>query len=460
LHVVILAAGQGTRMKSALPKVMHAIGGRPMIAHVLDTARELQAAACHIVHGHGGDSVRAWCDVGYPGSHQLHWVEQRERLGTAHAVQQALPQIPDTALVLVLYGDIPLIRVETLRGLIAAAGGGAALLTAELAEPRGYGRILRDRRGAVIDIVEENDASEKQRAIREVNTGFLAAPAKHLKSWISRIGNANAKREFYLTDFVALAVKDKVRVNAVAAPTTQEILGINDRGQLAAQERAFQRAKAEQLMREGLHLVDPARFDLRGTLKHGRDCSVDVGVVVEGDVELGDEVAVGPYVILRNARLGDGTRVDAYSVLDFVDAGRNCRIGPFARIRPETKLGDDVHVGNFVELKKSTLGQGAKANHLAYLGDSTVGARTNIGAGTIVCNYDGANKHPTVIGEDVFVGSDTQLVAPVKVGDGATIAAGSTITRDVPAGGLTIARAREQKSYPGWQRPTKALKKK
>jgi bifunctional UDP-N-acetylglucosamine pyrophosphorylase/glucosamine-1-phosphate N-acetyltransferase len=409
----------------------------------------LEAAGCHIVHGHGAEAVRAWCESSYRAATPINWVLQEQQLGTAHAVLQALPAIPDDAMVLVVYADIPLIRAETLRELIDAAGNGASLLTAELDEPFGYGRILRDRRGMIAGIVEENDASEKQRAIREINTGFMAAPAKRLKAWLAKIDNHNAKGEFYLTDFVRHALKDKVKVTPVAAPSAEEVLGVNDRAQLARQERTYQRAKADQLMRDGLHLADPSRFDLRGTLSHGRDCSLDVGVVVEGAVELGDNVTIGPYVILRNARIGAGTRVDAHSVLDFVDTGRDCRIGPFARIRPETRLGDSVHVGNFVEVKKSTLGDGAKANHLAYIGDSKVGARTNIGAGTITCNYDGANKHETIIGDDVFVGSDTQFVAPVKVGDGATIGAGSTITRDVPPGVLAVARAREQRVVPG-----------
>ncbi|HZP14127.1 MAG TPA: bifunctional UDP-N-acetylglucosamine diphosphorylase/glucosamine-1-phosphate N-acetyltransferase GlmU [Nevskiaceae bacterium] len=453
--MVILAAGQGTRMKSSLPKVLHPLAGRPLLAHVLDTAIALEAAGCHIVHGHGADAVRAWCESSYRTTTPLSWVLQERQLGTAHAVLQAMPKIPDDATVLVAYGDVPLIRPETLRELICAAGTGAALLTAVLDEPFGYGRILRDRRGAIVGIVEERDASEKQRAIREVNTGFMVAPAKRLKSWLARIDDKNEKREFYLTDFVRLALKDKVKVTPLATASPEEVLGVNDRAQLAQQERAYQRAKADKLMRDGLNLADPARFDLRGTLKHGRDCSLDVGVVVEGDVELGDNVTVGPYVILRNARLGDGTKIDAHSVLDFVDTGRDCRIGPFARIRPETRLGDSVHIGNFVEVKKSTLGPGAKANHLAYVGDATIGARVNVGAGVITVNYDGAHKHPTVVGDDAFIGSDTQLVAPVKVGDGATVGAGSTITRDVPPGVLAICRAREQKVIPGWQRPTK-----
>ncbi len=455
LHVVILAAGQGTRMKSALPKVLHPLAGRPLLAHVLDTVCALEATGCHIVHGHGAEAVRAW-SASYRTTSPINWVLQEQQLGTAHAVLQAMPSIPDDAMVLVAYGDVPLIRPETLRGLLDAAGSGASLLTAELDNPFGYGRILRDKRGTIIGIVEEKDASDQQRAIREINTGFMAAPAKRLKSWLARIDNKNKKGEFYLTDFVRLAQKDKVKVTPVAASSPEEVLGVNDRAQLAQQERVYQRAKADALMRDGLNLADPSRFDLRGTLKHGRDCSLDVGVVVEGAVELGDRVTIGPYVILRNARLGDGTKVDAHSVLDFVDTGRDCRIGPFARIRPETKLGDEVHIGNFVEVKKSTLGKGAKANHLAYVGDATIGARVNVGAGVITVNYDGAHKHQTIIGDGAFIGSDTQLVAPVKVGDNATIGAGSTITRDVPAGGLTVARAREQKTIPGWQRPTKS----
>jgi bifunctional UDP-N-acetylglucosamine pyrophosphorylase/glucosamine-1-phosphate N-acetyltransferase len=453
LHVVILAAGQGTRMKSALPKVLHPIGGRPMLGHVLDTALALGAASCHVVHGHGAEQVRAWADPIYPG--KLNWVLQAEQNGTAHAVLQAAPHIPDTATVLVMYGDVPLIETATLQNLLGIAAQGLSLLTVKFDDPKGYGRILRNSSGAVTGIVEENDATPKQKLIRETNTGFLAVSARRLKDWLKKIRNDNAKREYYLTDIVALAVRDRVKVTAVPASGPQEVAGINDRAQLAEQERIFQRAKALHLMRDGLHLADPARFDLRGTLEFGRDCSLDVGVVIEGAVELGDKVSIGPYVILRNVKLGSGTRVDAHSVLDFAETGRDCRIGPFARIRPETKLADEVHIGNFVEVKKSSLGRGSKANHLAYIGDTTVGARVNVGAGVITVNYDGADKHQTLIGDDAFVGSDSQLIAPVKVGDGATIAAGSTITRDVPPGGLTIARAREQKTIPGWHRPSK-----
>jgi bifunctional UDP-N-acetylglucosamine pyrophosphorylase/glucosamine-1-phosphate N-acetyltransferase len=448
LHVVVLAAGQGTRMKSRLPKVLHPVAGRPMLDHVLETARALDAAACHVVHGHGAEAVRK----AFEGA-AVTWVLQSEQKGTGHAVAQALPGIPGDATVLVLYGDVPLVRAATLQPLLQAKG--LALLTAELADPQGYGRILRNKLGRVTGIVEEKDATAHQRRIREVNTGFMALPAKKLKQWLPKVGNKNAKGEYYLTDLVALAVKDKVAVTAVTASDPAEVQGVNDPQQLAEAERAWQRRAAAQLMREGVQIRDPARFDLRGTLRAGADVVLDVGVVLEGAVELGDGVRIGPYAVLRNVKLGAGTRVESHSVLESMQAGRDCRIGPFARIRPDSRLADEVHVGNFVEVKKTTVGKGSKANHLAYLGDGIVGAGVNVGAGTIFCNYDGAHKHVTVLEDDVFVGSDTQLVAPVRVGKGATIAAGSTITRDVPAGGLAVCRAKEQKHYEGWRRPRK-----
>ena len=454
LHVIILAAGQGTRMKSALPKVLHEIGGQPMIGHVLDTAHALQAETLHIVHGHGSKLVRTWFDARLPRDESVRWVLQGQQLGTAHAVQQAMAEIPDTALVLVLYGDVPLIRSETLAPAIAAGTKTLALITANVGNPKGYGRILRDKKGAITGIIEENDADDAQKRLAEINTGFLAAPAKQLRGWLRKVGNDNDKKEFYLTDIVALAVKDGLKIASFEA-AQEEILGVNDRAQLAQLERIFQKRQALALMQQGLGLRDPARFDLRGKLRFGQDCSVDVGVVMEGDIELGMNVSIGPYVILKNVKLDVGTRVEAHSVLDSVTAGRNCRIGPFARIRPDSKLADEVHVGNFVEVKKSTLGANAKVNHLSYLGDAALGARVNVGAGVITCNYDGLNKHQTVIQDDVFIGSDTQFVAPVKVGRGATIGAGSTITKDVPAGGLTVCRARDQKSLPNWKRPTK-----
>lgn len=453
VHAVILAAGQGTRMKSALPKVLHPVGGQAMLGRVLDAVREAGIGSSHLVLGHGADHVRAWLKES--GHADVATVVQEQQLGTAHAVQQAIPQVPDGALVLVLYGDVPLIAADTLRQLVAAAKDGMALLTAGLPEPFGYGRILRDGKGRICGIVEEKDASPAQRAITEVNTGFVAAQARRMKRWLSRVKNDNAKGEYYLTDTVALAVQDGVEVQGVAAASPEEAEGVNDRLQLAQAERLYQRRQAERLLREGLHLADPARFDLRGSLAFGRDVFIDVGCVLEGKIELGDNVVIGPYSVLRDVSLGSGTVVVAHSVLEQAEAGPDCRIGPFARLRPGAQLAGHVHIGNFVEIKKSTLGEGAKANHLAYVGDATVGERVNIGAGVITCNYDGANKHATIIGDDAFIGTDSQLVAPVVVGRGAYIAAGSTISKDAPEDALTICRAREQRSFPGWKRPTK-----
>lgn len=455
LHVIVLAAGQGSRMKSALPKVLHSIGGRAMLGHVLATAQTLGAEACHVVLGHGAETVRAWFAGARAGDQSVTFALQTEQLGTAHAVQQAMPGIPDEARVLVLYGDVPLIEADTLGELLRQTGTDLGILTAHIQDPHGYGRILRNRAGAVTSIVEEKDASEAQRAVREINTGVIAAPAKRLRDWLARIRNDNAKREFYLTDVVRLAVKARVPVRTVSAAVAEEVLGVNDRVQLAAQERAWQRRQAESMMRHGVGIRDPRRFDLRGSLLCGQDVHIDVGVVIEGEVELGDHVQIGPYTVLRNVRIGAGTHVESHCVLDAALIGRACRIGPFARIRPDSRLADQVHIGNFVEIKKTSLGEAAKANHLAYLGDATIGARVNVGAGVITCNYDGVNKHPTVIGDDAFIGTDTQLIAPVTIGAGAYIAAGSSISMDAPAGQLTICRAREQRSLPRWSRPTK-----
>jgi bifunctional UDP-N-acetylglucosamine pyrophosphorylase / glucosamine-1-phosphate N-acetyltransferase len=350
---------------------------------------------------------------------------------------------------------VPLIAPATLQALLDAGRRTLAVLTVELDDPTGYGRILRTRDGSVTGIVEDKDANARQRRIREVNTGFIAAPARPLRGWLAKVRNDNAKGEFYLTDVVALAVKDRLKVATVAAANAAEVEGANDRLQLAHMERRFQSAQAEVLLRAGVTLADPSRFELRGTLTHGRDVVIDVGCVLEGQVELGDGVRIGPYCVLRNVRIGAGTIVESHSVLDRAVTGRDCRVGPFARLRPDAELADEVHIGNFVEVKKVRMGRASKANHLAYLGDGEVGADVNIGAGTIFCNYDGANKHLTVIEDEVFIGSDTQLVAPVRVGKGATVGAGSTIARDVPAGGLTICRAREQKTFPSWQRPRK-----
>lgn len=457
LHAIILAAGQGTRMHSARPKVLHAVAGLPMLGHVLTAAQQVPVAAAHVVLGHGADAVRAWLEGWHGGSPDgsVSVVVQDRQLGTAHAVRQALPEVPDAALVVVLYGDVPLVSAGTIRALAAAATDGLALVTAVVEQPGGYGRILRDSTGGVCGIVEEKDATSAQRELREINTGLMAAPAARLRRWVEAIGNANASGEYYLTDAVALAVRDGVPVRAVAAASAEEVDGVNDAAQLARAERRCQRAQAERLMHEGVQFADPARFDLRGQLHCGRDVRIDVGCVFEGDVRLGDGVSVGPHVVLRDVVVGDGTRIDAHSVLERAEVGAGCAIGPFARLRPGATLGTGVHIGNFVEIKNSRLGAGAKANHLAYVGDADVGARTNIGAGVITCNYDGAHKHRTVIGEDVFIGSDTQLVAPVSVGDRAYVAAGSTIARDAPADALTVNRARSQHSVPGWQRPKK-----
>jgi bifunctional UDP-N-acetylglucosamine pyrophosphorylase/glucosamine-1-phosphate N-acetyltransferase len=453
VHAVILAAGQGTRMKSALPKVLHPVGGTPMLGHVLAAVRAAKITSSHLVLGHGAEQIRAWLAAG--DYKDVSTVIQQEQLGTGHAVQQALPQVPDDALVLVLYGDVPLVSPETIRKLALAGENGMALVTARLADPSGYGRILHDPKGRISGIIEEKEANPNQRSITEVNTGMLAAQSRRLKRWLSHVKNDNAKREYYLTDVVALAVRDGVDVRGVEAASLDEVEGVNDRLQLARAERRLQLARAERLMREGLQLADPSRFELRGTLKVGQDVSIDVGCVLEGEVELADGVKLGPYCVLRNVKLGARTVVDAHSVLDSAEAGDDCRIGPFARLRPGAQLADQVHIGNFVEIKKSSLGEGSKANHLAYIGDAAIGARVNIGAGVITCNYDGVNKHATIVGDDAFIGTDSQLVAPVIVGRGAYIAAGSTIARDAPEDALTVCRAREQKSVLGWKRPVK-----
>ncbi|QHS10388.1 bifunctional UDP-N-acetylglucosamine diphosphorylase/glucosamine-1-phosphate N-acetyltransferase GlmU [Sinimarinibacterium sp. NLF-5-8] len=453
LHCVVLAAGQGTRMKSALPKVLQPIGGQPMLAHVIDTARALLATT-HVVYGHGGEQVQAF----FAEQTQLHWAHQAEQKGTAHAVQQAMPQIPDDATVLILYGDVPLIRAATLQSLLAQVGGGLAVLTVQLSNPTGYGRIVRNAGRQVQGIVEEKDANAAQKAITEVNTGVMAASAQRLRAWLSRIGNANANGEFYLTDVVALAVADGVTVNTVSASSAEEVEGANDRIQLARLERAYQRREVENLMHQGVRMADPARVDIRGRVMAGRDVFLDVGCILEGEVTLGDNVHIGAYSMVRDSEIGADTQIEAHSILDRARVGKACQIGPFARLRPQAQIGDEAHVGNFVEIKKTTLGARSKANHLAYLGDGEVGSDVNIGAGTIFCNYDGANKHLTVIEDGAFIGSDSQLVAPVRVGRGATVGAGSTIAKDVPAGGLTICRAREQKTFANWQRPRKTPK--
>lgn len=437
-------------MRSRLPKVLHPLAGKPLLEHVIDAARALEPDNIHVVHGHLGEQVRACFD-----GHALTWVEQAEQLGTGHAVQQVMPAIGDGQTVLVLYGDVPLTRPSTLRRLLDEVDGcGLALVTARLDPPTGYGRIVRDSDGRLLRIVEEKDATPDERAITEINTGILAANAGLLSRCLERLDNDNAQREFYLTDVIGLAVGDGVHARVAAPDELAEIQGVNTRGQLATLERQYQQRTAEQLMAQGVTLMDPLRVDIRGSVVTGIDCIIDVNVVLEGQIAIGNGVVIGPNCVIRNARIGDDSRIAANSVIEDAEIGAGCRIGPFARVRPETTLADAVHVGNFVEIKKSTVGRGSKINHLSYIGDSSVGSGVNIGAGTITCNYDGANKHRTEIGDDVFVGSDTQLVAPVKVGDGATIGAGSTITRDVPAHQLTLSRSK-QETRQGWQRPTK-----
>ena len=450
LSIIILAAGQGTRMFSDLPKVLHPLGGRPLLAHVIDTALELDAADIHVVIGHGAEQVRA----AFPEA-RVDWVLQERQLGTGHAVAQVMPGIPDGNTVLVMYGDVPLIGKAALEPLCGiAAQGFVGLLTAELEDPAGYGRILHHADGSISGIVEEKDASEAQRSIVEINTGFLAAPAARLCAWVAALDDNNAQGEFYLTDVIARAVADGVGVRGVTAENLEEVLGINDRRQLAEQERAYQRRQAQACLDAGVTLTDPARFDLRGRLRAGQDVIIDVNVVLEGDITLGNRVQIGPNVVIRNARIADDVTILANCVIEEADIDTGCRIGPFSRIRPETRLAANAHIGNFVEIKKSSIGAGSKVNHLSYIGDTRMGRDVNIGAGTITCNYDGANKYLTVIGDHVFIGSDTQLIAPVEVQDGATIGAGSTITRDAPAGELTLSRA-PQETRAGWQRPVK-----
>lgn len=453
LSIVILAAGQGTRMRSALPKVLHPLAGKPLLARVVDTATQLAPRNTLIVYGHGGEAVREAL-----GHLPVQWIEQAERLGTGHALIQAMPQVLDDATVLVLYGDVPLIHADTLRRLLSTAQGNTlALLTAHLANPYGYGRILRNSAGKVIRIVEEKDASEQERRINEVNTGFLAAPASLMRRWLSQLDNRNAQGEYYLTDVIAMAVADGVAVHTAAPSRDAEILGVNNRVQLADLERRFQGWQAEQLMMAGVTLRDPARFDLRGELTTGTDVTIDVNVILEGTVKLGNGVVIGPNTVIKDTAIGDNVQVFAHCVIEGAVIGIGSRIGPFARIRPDTVLAENVHIGNFVEVKKSNIARNSKVNHLSYIGDTMMGADVNIGAGTITCNYDGANKHVTHIGDRVFVGSDTQLVAPVRVGNDATIGAGTTVTKDVPENVLCISRV-PQTVRAGWRRPQKKPK--
>lgn len=450
MEVVILAAGQGKRMRSVLPKVLQPIAGKPMLAHVLAAARALEASRICVVYGHGGEVVRERLDAT-----DLAWARQEPQLGTGHAVQQALPHLSSQGMALVLYGDVPLIGVATLQRLVGAAGvASLGLLTVTLDNPTGYGRIVRDESGRVLRIVEEKDATDAQRAIREVNTGILVAPVECLRNWLGRIGNDNAQGEYYLTDIIGMAVAEGVEIVTVQPDAVAETLGVNSKPQLAELERLHQSMIARLLMDDGVTLIDPARIDVRGELRCGRDVEIDVNCVFEGSVVLGDGVRIGANCVIRDTVIGAGTRVAPFSHLDNTLMGEDCIIGPYARTRPGTRLGKDVHVGNFVEIKNSTVADHSKANHLAYVGDADIGQRVNIGAGTITCNYDGVNKYRTVIEDDVFIGSDTQLVAPVRVGRGATLGAGTTLTKDAPAEQLTVSRAK-QLSIAGWKKPVK-----
>jgi len=446
---VILAAGQGTRMRSALPKVLQPLAGRPLLAHVIDTAQAAGGRDICVVYGHGGEAVRrAFAEA------RVRWAHQAEQLGTGHAVRQALPETPDGNRVMVLYGDVPLLRPATLRRLLDAPAGDVALLTVDVDDPTGYGRIVRED-GRIVRCVEEKDATDAERAINEVNTGVLVAPAPRLKAWLGELRNDNAQGEYYLMDIIEMAVADGVAVHGIKAEDGKEAMGINDRKQLAEAERALQQRLVEELMAQGVSFADPARVDIRGRLTCGTDVFIDVDVVFEGDVTLGDRVRIESHNVIRQSRLGEGTVVHPHSHLEGATTGPDCEIGPFARLRPGAELEREVKIGNFVEVKKSTIARGSKVNHLSYIGDTTIGTGVNVGAGTITCNYDGVNKHRTVIGDNAFIGSGVELVAPVEIGAGATIGAGSTITKAAPPGELTVARAR-QVTVEGWQRPKKA----
>jgi bifunctional UDP-N-acetylglucosamine pyrophosphorylase/glucosamine-1-phosphate N-acetyltransferase len=451
LEIVILAAGQGTRMRSSLPKILHKIGDRTLLEHVHRLASRLNPDKVTVIYGHGGETVLRSLE-----HLNVIWVEQREQLGTGHAVMQVVDDIDEARTVLILYGDVPLLGDETVKKLIPLAQADQmGLLTIDLADPYGYGRIVRDGSGRVLRIVEEKDATPEERAIREVNTGILAIKGKHLKTWLSRLENNNAQREYYLTDVIAMAVADDVRVETVQPHDPDEVLGVNNREQLAHLERVFQRKLAGDLMRNGVTLRDPSRFDVRGQIESiGRDVEIDINVILEGRIRLGDNVRIGANCVIKDSEIGNDVEILANSVVEDAVIGQGCRIGPFARIRPETRIEDHVHIGNFVEIKKSEIASRSKVNHLSYIGDTIIGCDVNVGAGTITCNYDGANKHQTVIEDGAFIGSDTQLVAPVRVGKNATIGAGATVTKDAPENALTLSRAK-QVTIEGWQRPTK-----
>jgi bifunctional UDP-N-acetylglucosamine pyrophosphorylase/glucosamine-1-phosphate N-acetyltransferase len=452
MNVVILAAGMGKRMQSALPKVLHPLAGKALLSHVIDTARTLSPSRLCVVYGHGGDTVPQRLEAS-----DIVFVKQEPQLGTGHAVMQAVPHLADDAPTLILYGDVPLTKAKSLQQLLdIASGNKLSVLTVILDNPIGYGRIVREQ-GSIARIVEQKDANEAERAICEVNTGIMVAPTAKLKQWLTTLSNDNAQGEYYLTDIVARAVADQVPVVSAQPEAVWETLGVNSKVQLAELERIHQRNVANALLEQGVTLADPSRIDVRGTLSCGRDVSIDVGCVFEGEVVLGDHVTISAHCVIRNARIADGATIKPFCHIEDAVVGAQSTIGPYARLRPGTELGENVHVGNFVEIKNSQFAAHSKANHLAYIGDTTVGSRVNIGAGTITCNYDGVNKHRTVIEDDAFIGSDTQLVAPVRVGKGATLGAGTTLTTDAPEGKLTVSRAK-QTTIPNWKRPVKIKK--
>ena len=449
LAVVILAAGKGTRMKSDLPKVLHPIAGRPMVQHVVDAAGALDPDNTVLIYGHGGDAVRQ----AVTGS-RLQWAEQAEQLGTGHAVAQALPHLEEDV-VLVLYGDVPLIQPQTLRDFVARVDDQSlALMTLTLDDPSGYGRVIRDGDGKVRRVVEQKDASDDEKAVREINTGILACTRRFLNDSLPRLSNSNAQGEYYLTDLIAMAVDAGMEVVTEQPGHAWEVDGVNDRVQLARLERVYQRVRAESLMRAGVTLLDPARLDIRGNLQCGQDVTLDINTVLEGDVVIGDRVTVGPNCLIRNARIGSGTHIEANSVVDGAVVGEECQVGPFARLRPGTELAARAKVGNFVETKKAYVGEGSKVNHLTYIGDSRIGKGVNVGAGTITCNYDGVNKFQTVMKDGAFIGSNSSLVAPVTISENATVGAGSVVTKDVPDQGLAVARG-QQRNIQNWSRPEK-----
>lgn len=454
IQVVILAAGQGTRMNSTLPKVLHNLAGKPLLAHVVDAALAVSAGSAPIVvHGHGGEQVLA----AFP-EQNLKFVHQAEQAGTGHAVQQALPEVKDDSRVLILYGDVPLVTPETLQKFINETSTDAVgVITAETDHPTGYGRIKRDASGNMIGIIEEKDATEAERQMTEINSGIYLVSAKHLKTWLPKLQPQNAQKEYYLTDIIPMAVADKVQITTVQPNYMEEIFGVNTRIQQAQLERVYQRHAANKLMQTGVSILDPARIDIRGNVKAGRDVVLDVNVILEGDVTLGDGTTIGANSIICNARLGKNVTIKPHSTIDGAELADNCIVGPFARLRPGAQLADSAHVGNFVEVKKSRIGEGSKVNHLTYIGDSEIGRNVNVGAGTITCNYDGVNKHKTIIGDDAFIGSGSELVAPVEIGEGATIGAGSTITQNAPAWQLTLTRSGQHTSTK-WTRPDKKEK--